>query len=49
MYVEPIANAKSEGKEAFANGDYGYAMYCFLQVSIYIFEHTIHNISCVFG
>ncbi|KAG0521568.1 hypothetical protein BDA96_08G172600 [Sorghum bicolor] len=33
LYVEPIANAKSEGREAFANGDYGYALYCFSRPS----------------
>ncbi|CAD6343524.1 unnamed protein product [Miscanthus lutarioriparius] len=30
---EPIANVKSEGKEAFANGDYGYAIHCYLRAS----------------
>jgi len=51
LFVEPIANAKSEGKEAFLNGDYGYALYCFMRVSIYIyiFERTIYNITCALG
>ncbi|XP_066360090.1 uncharacterized protein [Miscanthus floridulus] len=30
---EPIANVKSEGKEAFANGDYSYAIHCYLRAS----------------
>ncbi|XP_066354012.1 uncharacterized protein [Miscanthus floridulus] len=30
--LEPIANAKSQGKEAFANGDYGNAVDCYTRV-----------------
>ena len=32
MVLEPIANAKSQGKEAFANGDYGNAVDCYTRV-----------------
>jgi len=41
LFVEPIANAKSDGKEAFANGDYGYAIFCFSRVSISLNHNTI--------
>jgi hypothetical protein len=32
--LEPIANAKSQGKEAFANGDYGNAVDCYTGISL---------------
>ncbi|CAD6267122.1 unnamed protein product [Miscanthus lutarioriparius] len=34
MVLEPIANAKSQGKEAFANGDYGNAVDCYTRATV---------------
>ena len=38
---EPIANVKSEGKEAFANGDYSYAIHCYLRVCLRSITHDV--------